>query len=204
MRVRVKPAEFSRMLGVSKQCVSRWIAAGKLSINPVDGRLDVQTAVQQVLRNTDPGRLRARVLRQAVEDVQGLRLALAAAEDRAARAEAAARVAELERARAVEYGESTDHIMDELDCTLTGLGRLLREHEQALRDTPDTAAWRTMLSDLENAAGLACSPDDGGDFPEIDADLAATMAEIDAELASFDAEPHQPLARISNPEGVGG
>lgn len=73
LRVRVLPAEFARVLGVSKQTVSKWIKAEKLTINPIDGRLDVQAAVQQVLRNTDPGRLRARVLRQAVADMQELR-----------------------------------------------------------------------------------------------------------------------------------
>jgi DNA-binding transcriptional regulator YdaS (Cro superfamily) len=88
LKVRIIPAEFARLLGVSKQTVSQWIKKGHVSINPLDGRLDVTTAVQQVLRNTDPGRLRARVLRQAVEDVQSLRRTAAEADERVAAVQA--------------------------------------------------------------------------------------------------------------------
>lgn len=63
--VRVRPAQFARMAGVSKQAVSMWIKEGKVTIGP-DGLLDPVIASRQVFERTDPARLRARVFRDAV------------------------------------------------------------------------------------------------------------------------------------------
>ena len=63
--VRVRPAQFARMAGVSKQAVSQWIKEGKVTIGP-DGLLDPVVASRQVFERTDPGRLRARVFRDAM------------------------------------------------------------------------------------------------------------------------------------------
>lgn len=71
-RLRVRPAEFARMVDVSRQTVSQWIAQGKVTLG-ADGRLDPTVAAGQVVRNSDPTRLRARVLRGAVQDADTLR-----------------------------------------------------------------------------------------------------------------------------------
>lgn len=63
--MRVRPAQFARMCGVSKQAVSQWISEGKVSIGP-DGLLDPVVASRQVFERTDPARLRARVFRAAM------------------------------------------------------------------------------------------------------------------------------------------
>lgn len=63
--MRVKPAQFARMAGVTKQAVSMWIKEGKVSLGP-DGLLDPVVASRQVFERTDPARLRARVFRDAV------------------------------------------------------------------------------------------------------------------------------------------
>ncbi len=164
LRVRILPAEFSRLLGVSKQTVSRWIREGKISINPIDGRLDVQTAVQQVLRNTDPGRLRARVLRQAVEDVQQLRSAVAMAENHAAAVEA-----ELASAR-----KRVDHLEHWQECGIRAeeiFRGLIIKAAGELRSAP-TSAWPAILERLNDSATLEADPlpyeDESGAFTPID------------------------------------
>ncbi len=63
--MRVKPAQFARMCKVSKQAVSVWIREGKITLGP-DGLLDPVVASRQVFERTDPGRLRARVFKNAV------------------------------------------------------------------------------------------------------------------------------------------
>lgn len=70
--VRLLPAQFARVVGVSKQSVSKWIHAGKVTIGP-DGRLDPAKAIQEVLKNTAPPRLRARMFRQAMGGADAMR-----------------------------------------------------------------------------------------------------------------------------------
>ena len=67
--IRVLPAEFSRMIGATKQTVSRWIREGKLTLG-VDGRLNPSAAMRQLARTCDPGRFRVRLIKQAVSDMQ--------------------------------------------------------------------------------------------------------------------------------------
>lgn len=72
MEIRVRPADFARMVEVSKQTVSQWIKKGIINIG-VDGRLNPKEAARQVVQNTDPGRLRARLLKPLVNDTGALR-----------------------------------------------------------------------------------------------------------------------------------
>lgn len=145
LRLRIRPAEFARLLGVSKQCVSIWIRQGKIGQpNHLDGRIDVQRSIQDVLRNTSPGRMRTRVLRQAVTDALELRENLARAEDRAEVAEAAVQdvlgqLAHLERWIAAG------------DAHADALHALIIEHVETLRAAPPEA-WAKILGDLSNAA----------------------------------------------------
>jgi hypothetical protein len=185
LRVRVLPAEFARLMGVSKQTVSRWIGESKMTVNHLDGRLDVQTAVQQVPRNTDPGRMRARVLRVAIGDVQQLRAAAAMADERveAVKAELAEARAGLAHFR--RYAEDAD-------CACGALESLLRQREADLRATEDSGAWNVLIGELVAEANDVCdsthAPHEafygrrrGGD----DADLDVLMDELYDELASL-------------------
>jgi DNA-binding transcriptional MerR regulator len=72
LRIRVRPADLARMLGVSRQSVSRWQKRGLISVGP-DGRLDPQEATRQLLRQVDPTKLRARLLRPLAEELEGVR-----------------------------------------------------------------------------------------------------------------------------------
>lgn len=173
LRVRILPAEFARLLGVSKQTVSRWIKESKVSVNPLDGRLDVQTAVQQVLRNTDPGRLRARILRQAVEDVQQLRAAVALADERVSAVQK-----ELSEAReSIHYLEG---YADDADRMFDEFKRLITAHEAELRATTDPTAWRALIDEIECEAAMLCDTEAEAD-PDTD-----PLANLDSDLAAMD------------------
>lgn len=153
LAIRVRPAEFARLLGVSKQTVSTWIRDGKVTINALDGLLDARRAIQDVLRNTSPGRLRSRVLRQAVTDALELRENLARAEGRAEIAEAALR----ESTRTIAHLERWN---DDGDAHADKFRALLIEHAETLRATPPEA-WAQTLDDLSDAAWDVIDPDTG-------------------------------------------
>lgn len=202
LRVRVLPAEFARLLGVSKQSVSRWIQEGKVTIHAIDGRMDLQSALKQVLRNTDPGKMRARVLRQAVADVQDLRANLAEAEDRADRAEA-----DVQRLRSYA---------DDCDCILDNLLALLANLPLELRATSEQSAWQVVVKELEASAAEICEAaltggthtdgnlDDLETFDpgfDLDAEMAAIISEADEDL---DALAHAHLgALLETEKGAG-
>ena len=66
--IRVTPAQFSRMVEVSRQTVSRWVSTGLIQLFP-DGRLDPAEAARRVVENSDPGRLRARLFKNVTRGV---------------------------------------------------------------------------------------------------------------------------------------
>lgn len=68
MGLRIRPAEFARILGCTKQAVSVWVRDGKILLG-TDGRLDPRQAVAQLLKNSDPSRLRARVLQPLINEL---------------------------------------------------------------------------------------------------------------------------------------
>lgn len=159
MRQRVLPVELARVAGVSKQSVSRWIRDGKIAPpSPVDGRLDLQRALRDVMRNTDPGRLRSRVLRQAVEDVAGLRHNLARAEDRADAAEATLQAAVSKIAYLEKWVADGDRALEIFQAMIV-------EQSNQLRAAP-AEDWPAILEELLDAAILAADPldDDLADF----------------------------------------
>lgn len=72
MAMRVRPAQFAKMCGVSKQAVSQWVKRGTISLFP-DGTLDPVRASREVLDNSDPARLQARIFKRALQDPGELR-----------------------------------------------------------------------------------------------------------------------------------
>lgn len=71
--LRVTPAAFSRMIGVSKQSVSKAIQAGRISPPGADGKLDPERASREYLNNTHPMRIRAHALRSVADEAAELR-----------------------------------------------------------------------------------------------------------------------------------
>ncbi len=175
LRVRILPAQLARALDVSKQSVSRWVRDGWVTLG-ADGRLDPVVAIGQLLRRCDPGRLRARWLRQAVTEVQELREAAASADARVAEVEARLG-AELAAARhRIEY---LDHFAADLDCMLEGVLNLVRDSELALRGTRDADEWLELVDRIEAAAAEAC--DQEGCGPDaLTADALAALTARDA------------------------
>lgn len=179
LKIRIQPAQFARALGVSKQSVSRWLKDGLVCLG-ADGRLDPTVAIGQLLRRCDPGRLRARWLRQAVGEVQDLRDHLADAENRAATAEAA-----LCDALAIIVGRDEWIASAELAAEIWKT--MVIDVADELRAAP-AADWPAILSRLELNAH---------DAAELDPAVAAELDALDAEAASF-------LRELSGTEGDGG
>lgn len=211
LAIRVRPAEFARMLGVSKQTVSVWIRDGKVTINALDGLLDVRRAIQDVLRNTSPGRLRSRVLRQAVTDALQLRENLARAEDRAEAAEAALRDAQQTIAHRDEWIVTTERAAAIFKTMLVNAADELR--------AASTADWPAILNRIElDADDAADAPPPPArppaaelaaldaaildDFDALDADALADLDALDA--VSADALNAFTARDIENPKGGGG
>lgn len=69
--LKVSPAEFSRMIGVSKTSVSNWIKEGRIVIDQA-GKIDPKKAVQDVLRNTNPAKLKATFFKAVTNDTETL------------------------------------------------------------------------------------------------------------------------------------
>lgn len=212
LKIRIQPAQFARALGVSKQSVSRWLKDGWVCLG-ADGRLDPTVAIGQLLRRCDPGRLRARWLRQAVGEVQDLRDNLAIAEDRATAAEAALRDALASVAGRDEWIASAER-------AAAIWKTLLVDVADELRAAP-TADWPAILTRLELDADDAAdaqlypevAPDGWLADLELDPAVAAEMAALDAELnaaldaelnAALDAEAASAWRELSDTEGDGG
>lgn len=182
LKVRILPAQFARALGVSKQSVSRWLKDGWITLS-ADGRLDPPVAIGQLLRRCDPGRLRARWLRQAITDVQTLREAAAQADERVA-----AVVVKLNAAQArIAYLES---FSDDLDCMLDRVLDLVVERESDLRTTATSDEFVALVSDIESAAATIC-----GEASDVDVDAA-----IDAYIESTEV-PRRELSDTAGERG---
>lgn len=166
LAVRLRPAEFARCIGVTKQSVSRWIADGKVTLG-ADGRINPTAAMRQLLRTGDPGRIRARLVRQAFADMGDLR-ALAARADEAERKVAVlAEQIEVERAAADQDYETVDGWLAEFAQRMT-------ETQPETRATFGDAEWRAYVADTLTRCMAATSTD------EID-------AIVDSELAAMGA-----------------
>jgi hypothetical protein len=67
--IRLRPAEFARIIDCSKQAVSIWIRDGKITLG-LDGRLNPGVAITQLLKNSNPSMLRAKVLKPLVKQIK--------------------------------------------------------------------------------------------------------------------------------------
>lgn len=63
-KLRVTQAELARLFEVSRETVSQWVKRGIVIAGP-DGRIDPHRAAADVLKKTDPSRLRAKIFKQA-------------------------------------------------------------------------------------------------------------------------------------------
>jgi hypothetical protein len=151
LAVRLLPSEFARAVGVSKQCVSLWIKNEKVTLG-ADGRLNPQAAMKQLLRTGNPGRIRARIVRQAFADMGDLRAEAARASD------LAQQLAALEARRLnAEIAADRDH--ETLERWLDEFARLIGDSAPLIRSTLDAEDWRahvqeTLARAMENDSYL--------------------------------------------------
>ncbi|MHB1245880.1 MAG: hypothetical protein ACYCZH_05520 [Sulfuriferula sp.] len=181
LKIRIQPAQFARALGVSKQSVSRWLKDGWVCLG-ADGRLDPTVAIGQLLRRCDPGRLRARWLRQAVGEVQDLRDNLARAEDRADAADVALQDAQQDIAHLSGWIASAERAAAILKTMIIAAA-------DELRAVPN-ADWSAIMTRLEEDADVAADAQLGTaaahQLHVLDMDLELDPA-VAAELAALEA-----------------
>lgn len=140
LRIRITQAEFARSLGVNKSTVCRWLKNGTISAG-ADGRIDPQRATRQLLRNADPGRFRARLIRQAYGDLNDLR----AQADRAVQLEQ--QLTDLQIAADRER-DMNDLDYEQLSDWLDDFERRIGMVSQAERAAMDDDAWRAHVKSL--------------------------------------------------------
>lgn len=171
--LRLTRAEFARFLGVSKTAITDMVKSGKVTIDP-DGRLDPRRAVSQLLRNSNPERLRSKVLAPLLKDlgsyqkrIADLEVALAAAKEDAdfheeVALEFADQLEQLRQRLNDERSDILDLSAEELFCGVLGwLNAVIS----------DGADWRELSI-------MSCIPEfapvSADDIPE-NSELAALM-----------------------------
>ena len=158
--LRLTRAEFARFLGVSKQAVGEWVTAGKITLG-ADGRLDPRQAVSQLLRNTDPARLRAKVLEPLSRDIGRLQKRVADLEAAIAAANENASFHEESASELIGQWNDLDRCLrDERDVLVTlhagkVIDGVVEWLQRIAEDGIATAGWLTILE---------CVPDNGLDI----------------------------------------
>jgi hypothetical protein len=159
LRVRITQAQFARAMGVDRATVHRWVCAGHIALG-ADGRLDPNVAMRQLLKNSDPGRFRTRLVRQAFADINDLR-------SEAMRAGALAQqvadlVIQMNAAR-----DQADIDYQQVDDWLDTFARRVEAIPQDTRARLDDPAWRAhvkyLLLDVMQTENV---------FAEIDREIA--------------------------------
>lgn len=156
--LRLTRAEFARFLGVSKQAVGEWVTAGKIQLG-ADNRVDPRQAVSQLLRNSDPARLRVKVLAPLVRDLARFHIHIAKLEDALA-----------EQREEAEFHEGAGkELVEQWSC----LRRHLQEERAALAPLPAgqlldaIIAWLDQFDDGDYNLDLPiadCVPVSAGEF----------------------------------------
>lgn len=125
-QVRLRPADLARMLRVSRQAVSQWIAGGKLRLD-ADGRVSAASAVRQLVQH-HPERLRASALAPVVREMAALRTTVATLQRDLSRAQDDA---EFQTGAASELAAQQGELLRQLETYRSALVRLPAEHLHA-------------------------------------------------------------------------
>jgi hypothetical protein len=168
MAMRMLPAEFARAVGVSKQSVSRWVKAGKVTLF-ADGRLNPVVALRQVIRHSEPGQLRARWLRLAMDDLADLRAQAARASD------LQQLVADLRRQLADEQVEA-DAEHERFSAWIVELKEGLAVAPLEIRQAMDQPAWRAHVEGVLSAVMADDEADDVSGLDQAFADLCGGVS----------------------------
>lgn len=171
LRVRVRPADLARMLGVNKSTITRWIQRDVITLG-CDGRLDPERAMREILRRADPGQTRARLVRRAFGDLGDLRERAAQAAVLEERLRDLQRQAEAAAFAAAEDYETLQDWLERFEKSIADIPRRARAEMDALE-------WRGHVRDLM----LRVMDDGHTAFEELDRQIEASM---DSALASLE------------------
>lgn len=164
-KLRMTQAELARLFEVSKQTVSQWLKRGVIVAGP-DGRIDPHRAAADVMKKTDPARLRARIFKKSGDAEAQLRARVSELEAQLANAEmpAAAETADYHRHRSereryaalaakLDYETRTGQVLraDDARAAVAAAATNLRVRLESL---PDTIAPRILALRDENAIRL--------------------------------------------------
>ena len=163
LRVRVRPAEFARMMSVDKSTVTRWVQKSHIALG-ADGRLDPNAAMRQLLRHGDPGQIRARLVRQAFADLNDLRAEASRASD------LNRQLLDLQARHAMERArDEIDYL--QIDEWLAAFETRVGAIPQETRASLDALAWRSHVKSLLLEIMQA-----GDDLAEIDRQVVASLS----------------------------
>jgi hypothetical protein len=182
--IRMTRADLARFLGVSRTAVTEWVKSGKVCVGS-DGRLDPRQAVGQLLRSTDPARLRSKVLAPLGHEIDGLRKRIADLEARlAAAGEEAQFQADVNRELIDQWSDLHRHLRDDWEALVAlpahRAQAALIEWSVGVEDSTINSATMSILSlvDLSPMPEYRPAADEeegGGDsttFPVFDVDGA--------------------------------
>jgi hypothetical protein len=163
--IRVRPADLARLLGVSKQAVSKWVSDGRIVLG-LDGRVDPRLAINRLLSTGDPSRLRSKFLAPIIAEVTASRK----------------RIADLEQRLSEEVENAAFHegASIELVVLLEALQTDLIFSWPALRAAPESKALAAIRAWIE-AVQLT-----GGSKDVMIADFLAAPAKKKEEGADFE------------------
>jgi hypothetical protein len=190
--LRVTRAEFARMMGTSRQAVTTWVRTGKIAIG-VDGLIDPRAAVRQLLRNSDPARVRAKILAPLTGELGALQR----------------RVAELETQLHAAQEDVDFHqgVADELLAQQAALLRHLDAQRAALSALSGGEVVAAVEAWLRRAAESGrfdpATPLLGGQGAEPESELAELLRLGEEDDASFAAAFGDGRAPFTNTEGKG-
>jgi len=178
MRIRVRPAEFARICGCTRQSVSRWIKEGILTLQ-IDGKLDLQASLKAMLNTRDPARVRAGFLKQLFSEQEALVTAAAKVPELEAELQQAQqevhRLADLARRFAAE-ADAGDLALEVAEQQFWDFAALVEENEVYFRATDGTEGWFALLNKLIEAAhpgpdARAAVQEGAGESQTLDPDL---------------------------------
>lgn len=194
MALRGTQADLARQCQVSRQTASQWVKSGKVTVG-ADGLIDLVAAMRDVVRHTHPGRLRAKVMKQATADHGEMRERIKQLE--AELSNASADVDAITRAAVFRtHDESARRLESFIDALCRRLDRIVQA-----RADGNLAEW------LDCFAGVHFWGHDLADYADIltdsdgpDPDLAADQALADAIGGADEQALFADLEHPSNPD----
>jgi hypothetical protein len=187
------------MMGTSRQTVTMWVKSGKITIG-ADGRLDPRVAVAQLLRNSDPGRVRAKVLAPLLGELDALRHRVVELE---AKLQSALEDAAFHEGAAAELEAKLQSALEDAAFHEGAAAELLAQQEALLRHLDAQRAALSALSGGEVVAAVEAwlrrAAEDGRFDPSMP--LIGQGAELESQFAEESDALGDDCAPLTDTEG---